>query len=208
MSFPYADDEFIHMWVADMEFATPDVVIEGMRKRLDRRIFGYTRVYDPGYYEAFRGWCDRRYGWTFPKHELVMSNGVIPALYELVEYITEPDEKVLFLTPSYAYFKYAADFNTRPCVCSDLLNENGHYRIDFDDLDRTPTIPPGAYGATKSSAVSPNSSSDTGCGSSPTRSTATCCAPGSGTSHSAKACPNTGTSSPAWRRARRSTSPA
>lgn len=105
MSFPYADDEFIHMWVADMEFATPDVVIEGMRRRLDRHIFGYTRVYDPGYYEAFRGWCDRRYGWTFPKHELVMSNGVIPALYELVEYITEPDEKVLFLTPSYAYFK-------------------------------------------------------------------------------------------------------
>ena len=136
MSFPYADDEFIHIWVADMEFATPDVVIEGMRRRLDRRIFGYTRVYDPGYYDAFCGWCDRRYGWTFPKHELVMSNGVIPALYELVEYITEPDEKVLFLTPSYAYFKYAADFNARPCVCSDLLNENGRYRIDFDDLDR------------------------------------------------------------------------
>ena len=99
MVFPYKDEEFIRMWVADMEFATPDVVIDAIRRRLDRRIFGYTRVSDPGYYEAFSACCRRRYGWDFPKKELVMSNGVIPALFELVEYICKPDEKVLFLTP-------------------------------------------------------------------------------------------------------------
>lgn len=37
MSFPYKDEEFIRMWVADMEFATPDVVIEGIEERLKRR---------------------------------------------------------------------------------------------------------------------------------------------------------------------------
>ncbi|MEH7417305.1 hypothetical protein V7266_18705 [Neobacillus drentensis] len=42
-----------------------------------------------------------------------MSNGIIPALFELVEYICKRDEKVIFLTPSYAYFKYAADYNHR-----------------------------------------------------------------------------------------------
>ena len=65
-----------------------------------------------------------------------MSNGVIPALYELVEYICKPDEKVLFLTPSYAYFKYAADFNKRGYVCSDLKDEDGYYTIDFEDLEK------------------------------------------------------------------------
>ena len=121
MKFPYKDEEFIRMWVADMEFATPDVVIDGMRERLDKRIFGYTRVFEKSYYEAFSAWCQRRYGWTFDRKELVMSNGIIPALYEMVEYICKPDEKVLFLTPSYAYFKYAADFSKRGYVCSDLL---------------------------------------------------------------------------------------
>ena len=135
MTFPYADDEFIHMWVADMEFATPDVVLEAMHRRVERRIFGYTRVFDPGYYKAFSAWCERRYGWTFPKEQLVMSNGVIPALYELVDYITQPDEKVLFLTPSYAYFKYAADFHDRASVCSDLIYEDGRYSVDYADLD-------------------------------------------------------------------------
>lgn len=134
MTFPYKDEEFIRMWVADMEFATPDVVIDGMRERLDKRIFGYTRVFEKSYYDAFLAWCERRYGWGFQREELVMSNGIIPALYELVEYICKPDERVLFLTPSYAYFKYAAEFNKREYVCSDLVYEDGRYSIDFEDF--------------------------------------------------------------------------
>lgn len=141
MTFPYKDEEFIRMWVADMEFATPDVVIDGIRRRLDRRIFGYTRVFEDAYYQAFSAWCRRRYGWSFPKEQLVMSNGIIPALFELVEYICAPDEKVLFLTPSYAYFQYAADAGHRQAVHCDLVNSDGYYTVDFDDLERKAAAP-------------------------------------------------------------------
>lgn len=135
MVFPFKDEEFIRMWVADMEFATPDVVIEGIKRRLDKRIFGYTRVFENSYYEALVAWCKRRYDWEFEKKDLVMSNGIIPALYELVDYICKEDEKVLFLTPSYAYFKYAADFNSRESVYSNLKNDDGYYSVDFEDLE-------------------------------------------------------------------------
>lgn len=141
MTFPYKDEEFIRMWVADMEFATPDVVIDGIRRRLDRRIFGYTRVFEDAYYQAFSAWCRRRYGWSFSKEQLVMSNGIIPALFELVEYICAPDEKVLFLTPSYAYFQYAADAGHRQAVHCDLVNSDGYYTVDFDDLERKAADP-------------------------------------------------------------------
>lgn len=134
MTFPYKDEEFIRMWVADMEFATPDVVIDGMRERLDKRIFGYTRVFEKSYYDALAAWCKARYDWSFDRKELVMSNGIIPALFEMVEYICKPDEKVLFLTPSYAYFKYAAEAGNREYVCSDLVYEDSRYSIDFDDF--------------------------------------------------------------------------
>ena len=136
MVFPYADDEFIRMWVADMEFSTPEVVIDAMRNRLDKKIFGYTQIFGDDYYNAFSTWCKRRYDWSFDKKELVTSNGIIPALYELVSYITAPDEKVLFQTPSYAYFKYAADFHDRESVCSDLIYDNGYYTMDFEDLEK------------------------------------------------------------------------
>ena len=141
MKFPYKDEEFIGMWVADMEFATPDVVIEGIEERLKNRIFGYTRVFSNDYYDAFVSWCQKRYDWSFEKKELVMSNGIIPALYELVNYICKKDEKVLFLTPSYAYFKYAADFNERESVCSDLINQDGYYTIDYENLAKKASDP-------------------------------------------------------------------
>lgn len=44
--------------------------------------------------------------------------------------------KRYFWSPSYAYFKYAADYNHRYSVCSDLINDNGYFKIDFDDLEK------------------------------------------------------------------------
>ena len=59
---------------------------------------------------------------------------MIPALYELVELLTEPDEKVLFMTPSYGFFKHACRYSGRQFVCSDLINDGGHFRVDLDDF--------------------------------------------------------------------------
>ena len=49
MKFPYADDEFVRMWVADMEFATPPEICEAIKKRVEKRIFGYSCVYSDDY---------------------------------------------------------------------------------------------------------------------------------------------------------------
>jgi len=136
MKFPYADDEFIRMWVADMEFATPPEIIEAVKERLDRRIFGYTKIFDPEYYKAFSSWTKRHYNWNFEKEHLFTSPGIIPALYELVEYICKPEEKVLILTPSYAYFKHAAEYNNIETVTSNLIEKDGYYTIDFDDFEK------------------------------------------------------------------------
>ncbi|WP_342601870.1 MalY/PatB family protein [Peribacillus sp. FSL E2-0159] len=135
MVFPYKDEEFIRMWVADMEFATPPEVIQAIKDRADKQIFGYTKVFDPNYYRAFSNWTKEHYNWNFEQEHLVFSHGIIPALFELIEYISKPDEKILIVTPSYAYFKYAAEFNNIELVTSDLVNKEGYYTIDFDDLE-------------------------------------------------------------------------
>lgn len=135
MTFPFADEEFIRMWVADMEFATPPEIIQAIKDRLDKQIFGYTKVFDPSYYLAVTNWTQKYYNWTFEKEYLVTSPGIIPALYELTEYICKPDEKVLIVTPSYAYFKHAVDYNGLELVSSNLVNHEGHYTMDFDDLE-------------------------------------------------------------------------
>ena len=141
MTFPFRDEDFIRMWVADMDFATPEVVVQAMRERLDRRIFGYTRAFDADYYEAFSAWCRSRYGWSFPREELMMGSGVVPALYELVAALCRPEDQVLFLTPAYGPFRGAAEASRRTWVGSDLRCENGEYTVDFADLERKAADP-------------------------------------------------------------------
>mgnify|MGYP002408771695 CR=1 FL=1 len=135
MVFPYKDEEFIRMWVADMEFATPPEVVQAIKDRADQRIFGYTKVFDSSFYRAFSNWTKYHYDWACKQEHLVFSHGIVQALFELVQYICKPDEKVLFVTPSYAYFKYAADSSGIEVVTSDLVNDNGYYTMDFADLE-------------------------------------------------------------------------
>ena len=45
----------IPMWIADMDFACPPPVLAAMRRRLERRILGYSAVLDPAYGGASAG---------------------------------------------------------------------------------------------------------------------------------------------------------
>ena len=126
-------DELIQMWVADMQFAAPEAAIRAIAERLQHPIFGYTMNFDDRLYEAFVAWCDRRYGWTFPREQMVLSLGVIPALLALVEYLCGPDGKVLTLSPAYGFFKHAAEQNGQTLVTSALSGPG--YEIDFADFE-------------------------------------------------------------------------
>ncbi|MFS4465196.1 3M3SH-releasing C-S lyase [Staphylococcus haemolyticus] len=127
-------DELIRMWVADMDFATPEVVLDAIRDRLDKKILGYTNIFGTDYYEAFVSWTERRFGYTFPQDHLVFSHGIVAGLIELVSYICDNDDKALILTPSYGPFKMACDKNTIKTVYSPMINHNGYYEIDFEDV--------------------------------------------------------------------------
>lgn len=133
--FPFKDEEFIRMWVADMEFATPIEIRNAIKERIDKKIFGYTMSFDNSYYTAFNNWCQQMYDWTFPKEELVSSPGIIPALYQLVELLVKPHEQILTFTPAYGFFKHATTYNQVPLISMPLLNTEGYFSIDFKELE-------------------------------------------------------------------------
>ena len=135
MEFDCKDDEFIRMWVADMEFAVAPEIRKAMIDRIDRKIFGYTEISDPEYFKAFTDWCLKRYNWSVDKDEISFSPGIVPALFQLVEDILAKNEKFIILTPSYGSFKSAAIYNGIECVYCELINNNGYYSIDFEHLE-------------------------------------------------------------------------
>lgn len=132
--FPFKDEDYIRLWVADMGFSTPPEVLEAIRERLDRKILGYTRIYDRHYFDVLKDWFAKRYQWSIDIGELVTSPGVVSALYRLVPLLTQEDESILITTPSYTPFKKAGDYSNRKVVLSDLINTGGYYEMDFDDI--------------------------------------------------------------------------
>ena len=136
-TFPYQDGEFIRMWVADMEFGVAPEILEALHARVDRRIFGYTGLYDNAYYDVFSKWCTEHYNWSFPAEQLCITPGIVPALYQLTELLCNPNEKILIHTPAYNPFLLASKYAGVGALTSPLCKqENGSFALNFDDFAR------------------------------------------------------------------------
>ena len=134
---PYKDEEFVRMWVADMEFGVAPEILDALRQRIDRRIFGYTGLYDSEYYHIFAKWCRDHYDWTFPEEQLCVSSGIIPALYQLTELLCAGGEKVLVNTPAYGYFAHAAEYMGVEVLTSPLHKKaDGTFELDYEDFEK------------------------------------------------------------------------
>ena len=51
----YGRDDLLPMWVADMDFRSPDFVMDALRRRCDHPVLGYTMPSE-GYWKAVKGW--------------------------------------------------------------------------------------------------------------------------------------------------------
>lgn len=127
--------DVLPLWVADMDFRAPDVVLEALRKAVEHGIFGYSEVKGE-YADAVIGWFAERFGWTPRPEWLVKTPGVVYALALAVRAFTEPGDGVLIQPPVYYPFFSVVTDNGRRLAESPLAYENGHYAIDFADFER------------------------------------------------------------------------
>jgi cystathionine beta-lyase len=128
------------MWIADMDFRSPEPVIDALTKRAQHGLYGYTYKGD-SYFEAVIGWMKKRHGWAIKREWISTSPGVVAALAMLVRTFVRPGEKVIVQPPVYRPFYLAAEFNGAEIVKNPLIYEvsrvgNPTYSIDFEDLQR------------------------------------------------------------------------
>lgn len=132
---PDACDDVTPFSLADMEFANPPEIKEGLKKYIDDAVFGYTSATD-AYYDSIISWMRRRHGFSPKKEWFVMSAGIVPVIKEMVGLFTKPEDTVLLLTPVYYPFKMCAEWNGRKVVNSELILKDGEYSIDFEDFEK------------------------------------------------------------------------
>ena len=135
---PDLPDDFISMWVADQDFAIAPLIIEAMKKRLDKsRILGYSTITDPEYFPTVSSWMKKRYEWEANPTNFVFTSGVVNALRIAIDLLTKEGDGVIINTPAYKNFKVVVEQKGRKLDISPLkVDENGYYTIDYDDFEK------------------------------------------------------------------------
>ena len=131
----YGRDDLLPMWVADMDFRSPDFVMEAIRRRCDHEVLGYTMPSE-GYWQAVTAWLARRYGIHTAKESLHFIPGIVAGISYALLCLTQPGDKVLVTTPVYPPFLNLPRESGRTLVCSALRIENGRFAIDPEDFER------------------------------------------------------------------------
>ena len=131
---PVKGSGLVPLTIADQEFSVAPEIISAIKSAADRGIFGYTYA-DLEYRKAVDSWMQRRHNWNSEGFKLVTTSGVVPALSLAVAAFTEPGDGVVIQSPVYMQFAHAVKINGRRIVENPLINKNGRYEMDYDDLE-------------------------------------------------------------------------
>lgn len=127
-------NDLLPLWVADMDFATPDFVVDALKSRLSHPIFGYT-IEPADYRPTIIDWNKSHHGWKIKPEWISFIPGIVKGIGFVVNVFTKPGEKVIIQPPVYHPFRMTPEDNGREVVLNPLrLREDGYYDMDFDNL--------------------------------------------------------------------------
>jgi cystathionine beta-lyase len=129
----FGTGDLLPLWVADMDFKTPDFIIQALKQRLEHEVLGYTFRGDT-YSEAIVNWLDQRHGWKVDKEWISFSPGVVAGLTLAIDTYSKPGDEVIVQPPVYFPFFDSVKGTGRQMVENPLKLVDGRYTFDLDDL--------------------------------------------------------------------------
>lgn len=135
MKVVYGRDDLLALWVADMDFAIAPEILAEIQTRLNHPIFGYN-FKKPDHFDSFINYVEKRHNWKVDFDWLQMSPGIVPAINFMVKIFTQPGDNIVIQQPVYAPFGQAVTAHGRKLLVNELIESNGEYTIDFDDLEK------------------------------------------------------------------------
>lgn len=130
----FGSDDLLPMWVADMDFRSPDFVMEALRRRCEHEVLGYPTAPD-SYWHTVIDWLWHHYHITALRDELHFIPGIVAGIAFVLQAMTHPGDGILVTTPVYPPFLTLPKNGQRQLVCSPLKVVDGRFAIDFDDFE-------------------------------------------------------------------------
>ena len=125
--------DIIPLWVADMDFETPQCVVDAVTKRLDHKVFGYTHA-PYQLKEEITQYIKDQFNWTIDSEWIVFTPSLVSSLYSIAQQVTHADDHLLTLQPVYHHILQAASFSHRDYSAVPLDNYNYRLILSADGL--------------------------------------------------------------------------
>jgi cysteine-S-conjugate beta-lyase len=133
----YSED-VLPLWVADMDFRSPQPVIDALRDRVEHGVFGYGTE-SPEVRAVIQERLQRLYGWNTQPGDYLFTPGIVVALNLVARALSEPGEEILIQPPVYPPFFGIEKNSGRAIQQAPLVYGEGGYGIDFDAFERAIT---------------------------------------------------------------------
>ncbi|MGK0237181.1 MAG: cystathionine beta-lyase [Candidatus Pelagisphaera sp.] len=130
----YEGKDILPMWVADMDFKSPEPVLQALHERIDHGIFGYARP-EQSATEAILEMLERNYGWKVKEEWLVWLPGLVVGLNITSRAFTEPGDNILTNTPIYPPFLLGPRFQNRSVTKAKMILDGNKWVIDWDAME-------------------------------------------------------------------------
>ena len=131
----FKKEDVIPMWVADMDFETPEFIRDAIKKRAEHPIYGYS-IKPDSYFQSIIQWLKTRHQWEIKKEDILFSPGVVPGFTLAILAYSKPGDKVVVQPPVYFPFFQAVTDNDRELLHNQLIEKDNYYTIDFEDLEK------------------------------------------------------------------------
>ncbi|MFT8638975.1 MalY/PatB family protein [Bifidobacterium sp.] len=134
-------DDVLALSIADMEFPTCPAIAEAISDAARHDILGYDHI-PSQYYDALGSWMSEHHGLEVRPEYVTATAAVMPAVLAALRATTRPGDKVIIQRPVYYPFTHAAERTGLTILDNELvLDANGHYSMDFEDLERKAADP-------------------------------------------------------------------
>ena len=137
----FGTEDVLPLWVADMDFRTPDFVYDAIRRRMEHPILSYTADPDD-YFHTISRWIKWLHGWDVDPGDIRYMPGLVKAQAFVLNYFLNKGDRIIIQPPVYHRFAQIPRTNGFETVSNPLLrieDEDGfldHYEMNFDELER------------------------------------------------------------------------
>ena len=123
-------ENVIPMWVADMDFDSPDCIKEALDQRVKKGVYGYTHA-PKNLVKAIQSHLSKCYDWDVSAAHLIHLPGLVCALHLSVRVYSNEGDGIVVPGPVYYHLTKAPTLSGRNLLSVDMVIQDGRWVPDM-----------------------------------------------------------------------------